>query len=209
MPKSTTASLQRKRPVRQRNRRNPGIRRPIHLRPHQWKLKQFNHTAQSLGTGVVVGAKAIQLDDLSNYLEYSALFDQYMITGVKIDFIPKHNVSEMGSTRAVPVLHFWRDHDDATAPSTTLNTALENQSVKTRMLNRPQSFFLKPSILVEAYRGVASTSYSPKWKQWIDMAHADVPHYGYKYFIEDAGFAAAEDICDVFLTLYFKTRGVR
>lgn len=206
-------------PSRLKRRTNPPGRRRLFpkralrrtVMPNQpalYQRKLYKATLQSSATGTISGAYSFTLDDMTNYGELQALFDQYKITHVQVVFVPKYNMSNV-TDKQLPILHVFRDYDDATAPSLTLNTFLENTKVKSRVLDKPVSISLSPASLTEVYRGPATTSYSPKWNQWIDMAHADVDHYGIKYLIEDNGFAASEDICDIYFTMTVSLRGWR
>jgi hypothetical protein len=39
---------------------------------------------------------------------------------------------------------------------------------------------VRPALLQEVYRTAVTTSYVPKWGQFVDLGTADVPHYGLK-----------------------------
>lgn len=180
---------------------------------HHFRRRTFKATIQATAALPTVGAYAFTLDDMTNYGEFQALFDQYMIESVEVTFMPRATVQSVAEEAVggvgVPRLHWVRDHDDANVPSTTLNTFLENARVKTELLDKPRKIRITPSTLVETYKGVASTSYSPAFRKWIDAADANVPHYGLKWYLETPGWATNQNVCDVYYDIEFACKGVR
>lgn len=149
------------------------------------------------------------LGQIVNAGEFSSLFDHYSITCIVVKFYLKIDPSaQTPGTASYPRLYYCRDYDDATAPA-SLNELREHQHTQVRVLfpNRPISIKLRPAVLDQVYRGVGTVSYTPVWKQWIDMAQTDVPHYGLKWAIDD--FTNTNYRVDTETTFYFKCKGVR
>lgn len=143
---------------------------------------------QGQGTGEIVGSGTFRLNQLPNYGEFTTLFDRYKIHGVKLTW---HLRQVPGSDNLVfqhnvyPRLFIVKDYDDSNNPA---NQAAIQEHGKCKeyilMPNRKLNIYVKPSVLIPAYRSGVSNSYIPKWNQWIDCADADVPHYGIKYVID-------------------------
>lgn len=124
---------------------------------------------------------------LPNVSEFANLFDQYMITHWQLRFYLSIDPSAQAAASAVYPRLFWcPDNDDVAIPS-SLNELRERSKTRTRILtpSRPVIVNVKPSVLNEVYRGLGTITYSPKWKQWIDMSNTDVPHYGLKWAIDN------------------------
>jgi hypothetical protein len=127
------------------------------------------------------------LGSLPNVSDFTNLFDRYMITYVKCFIHLKLDPSSQSATLAtLPKLYYVRDYDDATTPS-SINELREHSKCTYRVMNpnRPIVIGIKPATLALAYRSAVASTYSPKWKTWIDMATTDVPHYGLKLAIDD------------------------
>jgi len=131
--------------------------------------------------------QTFSLDQLVNNSEFTALFDFYRITHVQVKFFFEHDPGAQSAAAAFwPKLYTVIDHDDSNA-MTTLNEAREHGRCQVRVLNpnRPTIINIKPSCLTEVYRSAITTSYIPKYRQWIDMAAPNVPHYGLKFMVDN------------------------
>lgn len=127
----------------------------------------------------------VSLSGLPNYDEFTKLFDQYRITLWEIFFSFDRSGSEAGDAgtqRGLPYLTVVRDFDDANV-LTTLAAYAQYDPCYVKRLDQPLiKFSIVPHIAMAAYSG-AFTSYANRQKQWIDVASADVIHYGYKYAV--------------------------
>lgn len=133
------------------------------------------------------GIYTFKLNDLPNYTDFTALYDQYKIAAVKIRFMPCQNVVKvqpdaMGVVISyAPRLFTVIDYDAGTF--STVNELRQYQSCKTVMGYRPVSMYLKPCWASEIYRTAALTGYGPK-RGFIDCSYVDVPHYSIKWGFE-------------------------
>lgn len=149
------------------------------------------------------------LNRLPGISDFSNLFDRYMITYIKVYYHLKIDPSAQGGSSATfPKLFYVRDYDDASAPL-TLNEMREHSKCTYRVMNpnKPVVFGFRPSTLTEKYRSAISTTYSPQWNQWIDMAAPDVPHYGWKIGIDD--LTNTNYKVDVEVVMWFKCKDTR
>lgn len=140
--------------------------------------------------------------------EFSALFDHYRIDYVSFKFYLRVSPdAQTAATAIYPRLAWYRDTDDSTPPS-NFNEMLERMDTKITTLrpDRPVTIKFKPNCLAEMYRGIGTTSFTPKYKQWIDMAQNDVRHYGVKVAIDN--FTNTNYFVDIFTRVYFSCKGV-
>lgn len=155
------------------------------------------------------------LSMLPNYAEFGALYDEYMIKAVQVKFTPHHarttvpvgmsgnNQAESDNGVFITVI----DYDDNDLLS-GFTEAQQYWSYKSVPGNITHSRYLKPKFLVQTYATATSTGYQPR-RGWIDMANADVPHYGLKTWITStaAQFPNIEYRCEI--KYYLAFRGFR
>lgn len=146
---------------------------------------------------------------LPNVSEFSSLFDRYMITHAKVYYHLKIDPSaQTASTATFPKMYIVKDYDDSAVPA-SLNALREHSKCYYKVMtpNRPVVINIKPAILDTLYRSAVSSSYSPKWRQWVDMANTDVPHYGWKIGIDDLTNTNYKVECEV--KLWFACKDTR
>lgn len=173
----------------------------------------------SVSASALNNSFAFTLSDVRNSGELTALYDQYMITGVKVTFQLINNPDAnnyMNSTTTLnavnyyPKLFFVRDYDDIGIEAT--NDLRERNNVQVRVLrpNQVVSFFIKPAVRNQLYLDGVTTANSPVWKQWLDCSSSTVPHYGCKFSIDMLGFNIAQGMSvRVEKTYYLKFKNAR
>jgi hypothetical protein len=212
-----------RRPIRRRpviRRRRPAISRPIRRR--QVKLYNFKRTCELTNIATTPSVSPciftyqFKFSDLPNTTDFSGLFDQYRIKGVKITFYPVSNVaySTSASAAPMPIGEFYTvlDFDDAGTPA-NLNELLQYGTLRRSYFNRPHKRYLKPLATqsgVYQAGGVTTGYRSLPSSTWFDMANIDVLYYGIKgaYSISDSSLMIKETI-RVTATYYFQLRMVR
>lgn len=150
----------------------------------------------------------ISFNQITNSAEFGALYDQYKINLVKVQFWLRIDPGAQAAASAIMPKLFWcRDMDDATPASQTEMRERSNLKIAVLRPDRPVTFWVKPNVLSEVYRGVGTTSYSPKFGQWLDMTTTDVYHYGVKWNIDNL----TNNIyyVDVETTYYFQCKNSR
>lgn len=190
---------------------------------HAFKRWAQSNTVIGGSTSAGLGfAEAFTFNQLPSYTEFDVLYDRYMITTVvlKIQLIQNPDASYYtASTTTVnaanwyPKFWYYPDYDDNTAPS-SLDEVKQNARAKHFVLqpNREYKVVVKPAVNIQAYRTSTTTGYAPKWNQWIDIAQTDVPHYGWKYFIDYNDItpqAAQRPSVRIERLFYFKCKDVR
>lgn len=136
-----------------------------------------------------------KLSDLPNHTEFTSLFDQYMIAGIKYRFLIRTDPNSTGAAivtaanRGVyPVLMWVHDHDDSSAPAN--KAELQQYSQCREMVfsgERPHTrwFYLKPAIANEVFGTGITVAYQPKWRQYLDNAYPGIAHYGLRWNIDN------------------------
>lgn len=145
------------------------------------------------------GSIIYQLDNLVNYTEFTALFDQYKITKVDVMFKLHTNPYMIYATQytpgtlaaapvTFPTLWLVNDKDDSTALA---RSEFQERGRAVRRVLQPNKIIkwsCRPTILTQLYRTAATTGYAPKYGQYIDCAQPNVPHYCTKWGIDYDGY---------------------
>ena len=173
----------RRKPAYRRKRLMKRTRARLNLGVHSFKRKVVLGNVQAYNNaGVGVNAAvafSFKLSDLPQYTDFTNLFDQYKLTGVKLDFIPfadniSWEVASNGASIAAPggPLLVSVDMDDATAPASA-SEMLSRQNVKVIPVGRRFQMFLRPK-----YGDVANTTTLAPATGFIDCDTPNTPHYG-------------------------------
>lgn len=161
---------------------------------------------------------SFQLDDLTHYDEFTALFDSYKIVGVKMTFTFGLTVVTLGSTtaaggatmvNAMPMLYWVLDHDDSTVPA-SLPAMREYESFKMRRLDKPFSIFIRPKAAAMVYNTPVTTAYQES-KGWMDCGNADIDYFGIKFCLDPILYTQTSSIgtLRVDYTYYMKFKNVK
>lgn len=153
-------------------------------------------------------AYSFKLSDIPNNNEFTALYDQYCIKGIKISAVCTFSEAvnaASGGNNTTAVQGFQRllsviDYDDATA-LTGESAALQYQNVKITNPLKQHARYFKPAISMEINEGLTSAALGMKKNQWIDCSYPNVPHYGIKYF-QNAPFVSGAGSANCTWTLY-------
>lgn len=129
----------------------------------------------------LTGGVSFKLQDLPDYVEFQNLFDQYRIDWVDVMFICKQS----GSSPSYPIIYYVEDHDDDGAP--TVNQILSSQNTQILQFGSNRTM-LKLRIIPNVTRNVYISGITNGYERapprtWLDCANANVPHYGYKWYI--------------------------
>lgn len=161
------------------------------------------------------------LQDMNNYTELTALFDEYKITGLKVDFIPRYdnfagsNTTDVVQPNVTNQTGNWVTTyiDPATSitpsgtfTSSTFNTFIENCNGRAKMRQglRKFSLFFRPKIAND----IGGTSTSRQAPTWISTSSPSVAHSGAHVFMHDVNFVGSSgQSYDMFVTHYVLCRG--
>jgi hypothetical protein len=138
-------------------------------------ISQIGETATS-ATIPTYSGNWMALSALSNYAEYTSLFDQYWIRELECWITPQTSQS----TTMVNVGEYTTavDYDDGNTP-TTIAMVQDKQNSCTTGCNVPRYLHFRPHVAVAEYGGTF-TSFGNFPSGWIDSASPSVQHYGYK-----------------------------
>lgn len=162
-----------------------------YLRVMRWSSRDTAQNCHVLLTGTDAApdqqaTTIFTLGDVAGASEITALFDNYKITKVQYRWVITRNPDWNNTTanRGWSVRVAWAHdfNDQVVIPQALL---FQRAGLKEVYLNsdRLQSrwYSIRPAILVNQYESLTSTSYGPKWRQWIDTSETATPHYGIKY----------------------------
>lgn len=128
---------------------------------------------------------SFRLNQVINYTELVALYDQFMIKGVRVyfDYSPDvvGSIPYNASNTVMPKLWIKRDYDDSATPTITEMTQ-SNQSKCLRFTaNRTtRSLFLRPAVANRVYNSTTADGFTSIWKPWINCDNNNTPFYGLK-----------------------------
>lgn len=149
----------------------------------------MNVDTEASATGMF---KSFNLNEMNNAAQYKELFEYYRIDKVVVKFKYKaYTVATTAGGGTIgprtneinPIIFFKKDHNDVSADS----ISVMKESMKTKEVqltnNRPNfTVVLKPAVQTEAYHTALSSTYMPKWGQWLSTDDGSVPHYGLKAY---------------------------
>lgn len=145
------------------------------------------------------GAFSFRLNDLPNFAELQALFDNYQINCVVIKLSPVR-VQQMNEVTTpanyeVPRFYWAWDYDDDTVPTTV---AQLQQYATCKEATFTDTIYIKvyPKVSLTAYQTGITSAYirpSAKLQKMLlnDCAYPDTPYYGIKWMISSPGASTA------------------
>lgn len=208
---------------RRRNRRLLGARsRQVHMYKRTFRVGDFvaNYNATTGVTTPINVPLSFSLNQIPAFGELTSLYDQYKITGVRVNIQPlltegiASAVSGSTLIYGFPKLSTVIDYDDSTTPADE-NVYLQYGSLKQSPAFKEHKRFFKPKVRVGGLdtgaivNPVVSTN-----AQWIDVGYPAVPHYGLKMFhpgpIASGTPVVSSSIAySVYATLYIACKNVR
>lgn len=126
-----------------------------------------------------------------NYAEFTALYDQYKITGVKRTFIYSATAADATGPigaygpAGAPMLYSIRDYDDS-APE-NVSSMLQRPYVSIRRITSLYKCFIRPRPNVLLGTSGAISESVPNRAGWVDIAYPNVLHYGHKWNLVPQG----------------------
>lgn len=151
------------------------------------------------------GSLIFQLQNVPNAGEFTSLFDQYMIKGVKVVFMPRANSAEIGTNQGLVKFFTAIDRDDNTAP-TSIAQLLQYENMKCTASNRDHSRYFAPRVAKTVYNTALTSGFGQAGPTWLDCDNAAVPHYGIKYALQQ--LPAGNQSYDIKVTYYLAFKNV-
>jgi len=186
---------------------NPSVGRGTRLivpGTHEFKRTVYLPAFTSVAGSNVFGALNFNLAAVPGASEFTALFDMYKISAVKVMFMPRGNSAEVGTNNNNGKMFTVLDYDDDTVPG-AIDTLMQYEGLKTTSLTQDHTRYLKPKFARSIYQSAVTTAYGVG-SGWIDCDSSPVPHYGVKYALQGT---AGANIIDLKVTYYLKFKNVR
>lgn len=153
---------------------------------------------------------------IPNYAEFTSLFDQYRIVGVKERWVWTNNVTNASSAvgslvgTCNPVVLTDSDRNDS-APPTSSTELMERDSTKYLSFdsNGPKKLFLRPNVDIPIGVGGTGAAIAAQGSPWISTAAVTAKYYGRKNWMMSASSAGTQlqtGYIWVFFTLEFEFR---
>lgn len=127
---------------------------------------------------------AHQIADLETPSDFTNLFDQYKITGIKCKFMWFQTDSAVGTGAISPHLLYGTDYDDNAPPS--INALRQKQNLKTKILanGKTHSIFFRPRALQDLADGAGTSLAGSVRPGWINSQNTTVNHLGMKFALD-------------------------
>jgi len=182
--------------------------------PVQFFKRSVYSTAYLTATsaGAFGSSKNFKLTDVPNATEFTNLYDQYQIKGIKITLIPRANSADVINGSLVqPIGNLWSviDYDDGTAP-TTIDTVLQYPNLKRTQMVKSHSRYFKPKYVQQLYSSAAVVGYGNAHpNSWIDCNSSAVEHYGLKFWVDLIPTVGTTIQYDAHIIYYLAFKNVR
>lgn len=157
-------------------------------------------------------SQQFMLNDVATSSEFTALFDQYYIAGVKVSITYNYNtegINNIGSMN--PRIYYSPDYDDADVPPNEDSLRNRNSTKSwTFGTNKPLVIYIKPRKAIQTYEGNITSGYSPM-RGWVDSRNSAAEHYGMKYWLKNVKLSPTQENQIQFTfdtTYYLKFKGV-
>ncbi len=158
--------------------------------------------------------KSFTLADLPQALSFRQLYDEYKINAVSTQVMLNAPTVNDG-TQNLQLAYVLNDKDDDVIPL-TWSIFLERAAAKVKNLyitaGRAQhSMYLKPTPLTALYNSPVSTGYGlMKKAPFVDMANANLPHFGLLYgFNNGAEIRPTPIVVTLVTTYYMSFKGLK
>lgn len=163
----------------------------------------------------------LRLDQIPNYTELTALFDQYKINAVKLEFIANHtgadaNGALAGGNYQIPRVHVCYDKFSTSTPtglygSGAFNTFMEQGRVKNiRDPLKPFSIFVRKPTIARWDAAIAGGNTNLGYAPYLRTDNSDmVEHNLCNIFISDTNFTGLDLPSwkwDIYVTAYLSFR---
>lgn len=227
MPKRSASSYPRTNAKRSRRVRRPRMRllRTVRSRPLmrcQRTTYIGNWQPSTVGTNDFWRYYTFSLSQVTNRSDFTNLFDQYRITGLKYVFRPRFSGFDGSNTtdttlpgvtnQAGVFLHVIVDPQSVFGPTgvysaANLNLFLEQgDKVKTYSGNRAVKVFFRPLIKNTVEGGNAQLIRAP----WLNTTNDTIGHQGFHIFAQDPNMTGVfGQSFDVFVTAYMQFKSMR
>lgn len=177
-------------------------------------VRLTNLNTGTTGAGAA-GLLAVSMNQIPQYTDYQALYNQYCIRSVQFIIMPEYdmydsNNSPTGAVAAVTAPRFVyaiNDSAQQTAPTTEVDVLSDN-GAKIRMLDRPIKIRFRPVAQVRVTDSNSNLVYETKKNRWLGFQDASVAHSGVAWAITQTvpNSVLALPACNVYAKITFSLR---
>lgn len=154
------------------------------------------------------GYNVFKATDLPSYTDFSSLYDQFKICGIKRKYVFNSNSQDFGGAPAIPRLLTVNDFTDSTVLSDE-DEGLEFGSCKISRLDKVRSRYFKPAINIEDANQGNLQVVRNRWIETATGTGMDQAYHGLKEALlyDSAGTAAG--ILHIYTTMYIACKTPR
>lgn len=157
---------------------------PYYFDGSNWTQYSNNVISNAVSAPSTTGILKFRLADLPNPTDFTQLYEQFKITGVKIRFIPYIGTeasSTTGTLTETMAMAIDRGANDQVVAAPSFNSLLENQDVKLRNSQRPFALWIGTPTFHQPADGLAQGAYKSGWLDSDIIGSRDVDYHGVKW----------------------------
>lgn len=184
---------------------------PYHFTDGSWVKQNDNYVTNdssnlSFGNGIF----KFKLNDLPGYTDFTNLYENFKLTGVRLRFLPNIGTSSDGATASSTIMEplalcIDRGANDNIAANPSFTSLLENQDCKIRSSYKPFSIYIAYPKAHTPADGVTQTVLTSPWLD-TEVNGEVVEHHGLKFDFQAAAPTQRSVWFRVYATYYLKCR---
>lgn len=183
------------------------IKQPVHYFTRTAFSPNFTQAVTTTASGNAIN---FQLGFIPSPTDFTTLYDQYKILAIKMQLVPRFTNAIVATGGTNQILgNIWSviDYDDTNTP-TAVTELLQYQNCKRTRMDKIHTRYIKPRYNPPVTGG--QVVQTPTRNEWIDIANANVPHNGIKFWFDQiAGPAGTQLSFDLIVKYYFCCKNVR
>lgn len=190
------------------------FKRTCQMLPHYWDGAGWSQYAlNQISTSVAApsnsGIFKFRLEDVPSATDFTQMFEQFKITGVKLRFIPY--LGTESSAYAAPrtetlAYAIDRGANDLAVVNPSFNEIIANQDMHLRNSQRPFSIYIGTPTFHQPADGLAQGAYKSGWLDSDIVSARNVDFHGLKWAWNGQTTAELATTMKVFATYYIKCR---
>jgi len=183
---------------------------PFYFDGSNWAQYSVNTITNSVTAPSIAGIFKFRLEDVPNATDFTQLYEQFKITGVKLRFIPYLSTeSSSGVSNGLTdtiALAIDRGANDFAVVNPSFNSLLENQDVKLHNSQRGFSMWIGTPTFHQPADGLTQGTYKSGWLDGEIVASRNVDYHGLKWSFPQSRTEAQSCGFRVYATYYISCR---
>lgn len=136
---------------------------------------------------ITTGGFSFQLSDLPDYADFQTLFDLYRIDFVQVTMYPSATeVLPTISSPFVPVRIITAIDLNSSNSFASFNQARDFETARVHLMTKTSTRSIKPRYISVLENDASASVFGGSGVGWLNTSVPNVPHYGYRYAIEQA-----------------------